>query len=116
MAVIKLKHCYAITKYHYKKEYSFNDLTSVNGHLLRFDFYVDNGFEQYLIEFDGKQHYYPVEFWGGVEGLKDLRFRDNLKNQYCKDHNIPLIRIPYWHYKALNIDDLKLDTTTFRVA
>ena len=31
------------------------------------------------------------------EGFKDLQFRDEYKNQYCIDNNIPLIRIPYTH-------------------
>lgn len=38
-----------------------------------------------------------------------------IKNQWCKDNNIPLIRIPYTHLDKLIIEDLKLETTTFLV-
>ena len=38
---------------------------------------------------------------------------DLLKIEYCKNNNIPLIIIPYTHYKDLNISDLILNTTNF---
>ena len=36
-----------------------------------------------------------------------------MKSQWCKENNIPLIRIPYTQYNNLTIDDLKLDTSNF---
>lgn len=70
--------------------------------LLRFDFYVNN---QYLIEFDGIQHFIQSKYWGPLE---DTQYRDNIKNQWCKENNIPLIRIPYTKLNTLTIDDLLL--------
>ena len=70
--------------------------------LLRFDFYVNN---QYLIEFDGIQHFIQSRDW---EPLEDTQYRDNIKNQWCKENNIPLIRIPYTKLNTLTIDDLLL--------
>ena len=70
--------------------------------LLRFDFYVNN---QYLIEFDGIQHFIQSKNW---EPLEDTQYRDNIKNQWCKENNIPLIRIPYTKLNTLTIDDLLL--------
>ena len=70
--------------------------------LLRFDFYVNN---QYLIEFDGIQHFIQSRNW---EPLEDTQYRDNIKNQWCKENNIPLIRIPYTKLNTLTIDDLLL--------
>lgn len=67
---------------------------------LRFDFYVNN---QYLIEFDGKQHFTQSKNW---EPLEEVQYRDNLKNQWCKENHIQLIRIPYTKLKTLTIDDL----------
>ena len=32
------------------------------------------------------------------EELENIKFRDNIKTQYCKDNNIKLIRIPYWEF------------------
>jgi len=75
-----------------------------------FDFYVDN---KYIIEYDGIQHFKPVGGWSNEEAVKHTQEHDQYKNQYCKEHNIPLIRIPYTHYNDLCIDDLKLETTSF---
>ena len=61
--------------------------------LLPFDLYVPEFHT--CIEFDGYQHFIPVERWGGEDNLKEIQRRDNIKNQYCKDNDINLIRIPY---------------------
>ena len=34
-------------------------------------------------------------------------------SEWCKENNIPLIRIPYTHYDDIIIDDLKLETSKF---
>ena len=41
--------------------------------------------------------------------------RDNYKTQWCKENNIPLIRIPYTAYETLSTKDLLLTTTKYRV-
>lgn len=71
---------------------------------LRFDFYVNN---QYLIEYNGKQHYNKDDGWD--EPLEDIIYRDNLKIEWAKNHSIPLIIIPYTKYEDLTIDDLLLN-------
>ena len=73
------------------------------GKELRFDFYVDNS---YLIEYDGEQHF--KESKNSWEPLEEVQYRDELKNQWCKENNIPLIRIPYTDYTTLTIEDLLL--------
>lgn len=74
-----------------------------------FDFYVDN---KYIIEFDGQQHFkYTGTGWDTKEHFERTRKNDLLKNHYCFEHNIPLIRIPYDVEDDLN--DLKLETTKF---
>ena len=35
------------------------------------------------------------------ENLRITQRHDAIKTQYCKDHNIPLIRVPYWENKNL---------------
>lgn len=78
-----------------------------------FDFYVNN---TYLIEYDGETHYQAnMHGWHTQEKLEAQQERDAIKNQWCKNNNIPLIRIPYWHLKNLCIEDLKLETSTFIV-
>ena len=76
-----------------------------------FDFYVNN---QYIIEYDGETHYkYNLHGWHDEYQMKAQQERDIIKTQWCKDNNIPLIRIPYWHLQDLCIEDLKLETSKF---
>ena len=89
-------------------------------HPYYFDFAIfkDNKELDYLIEFDGQQHFEYKEnkdCWNNEENFEKTQVRDNLKTQWCKDNNIPLIRIPYWHLKNLTIEDLKLETSKFIV-
>lgn len=80
---------------------------------MRFDFYVNN---KYLIEYDGEQHFVQREKgWNDPEKLKATQERDNFKNNWCKENNISLIRIPYTHLKDLKIGDLLLETSKFIV-
>ena len=90
----------------YIEEYSFNDLVSSSGHPLRFDFAVfdDDQELDFLIQFQGIQHYKPKEKFGGMTGLKKQQYYDMLKRQYCKKHGIKLILIPYWDYKIIDYD------------
>ena len=74
----------------------------------RFDFFVNN---QYLIEYDGKQHFEENSFF--LLSLSEQQNRDNEKNLWCKNHKIPLIRIPYYQYSRLSIKDLLLETSGF---
>ena len=74
----------------------------------RFDFYIDNN---YIIEFDGIQHYKEVELFSRT--LEDNQKRDAFKNNWCKENNIPLIRIPYTHLNKLCLEDLLLETSKF---
>lgn len=88
----------------YIMEYSFsNCINPKTNKLLRFDFYVNN---QYLIEYDGEQHFNKEKGWG--ENIEDIQFRDNYKTEWCKQNNIPLIRIPYTKLKSLELQDIIL--------
>lgn len=80
--------------------------TCIDKTYLPFDFFVNNS---YLIEFDGKQHYLEDSFFH----TEDIKKHDLIKSNWCKNNNIPLIRIPYTHYKDLKIEDLKLETSNF---
>ena len=46
-------------------------------------------------EFQGQQHYEPVEHWGGIDGLQNLRKRDKRKRTLCKKHGVDLIEIRF---------------------
>lgn len=74
----------------------------------KFDFAIlQNNQIVRLIEFDGQQHYNDKSgLWLGKETSAEIRARDEIKNQYAKNHNIPLVRIPYWYRDNLTIDML----------
>lgn len=67
---------------------------------MRFDFkLIDyNAF----IEFDGEQHFRPVNGWGGEKAFKSLKRRDEIKNNYCLSKGYELLRIPYWEIENVN--------------
>lgn len=95
----------------YKREYVFSGLYGDCGKPLRFDFAVFNSNKSLkcLVEFDGIQHFQPVNFWGNEYAYTQIRFEtlkryDERKTNYCKEHNIKLIRIPYWDFD--NIEDI----------
>lgn len=86
--------------YSFVREYTFVDCK--NEKVLPFDFAI---FEEEslkcLIEYDGGQHFFAVEYFGGQEKLERTQWHDSIKNQYCNDNDIPLLRIPYWESKNL---------------
>ena len=77
----------------YEKEKIFLDCTSVKNSPLRFDFYLPN--YNCCIEYDGIQHYKPIEYFGGEDRFIEQQKNDLIKDNYCKDNNIRLIRISY---------------------
>ena len=91
---------------------TFNTCRFDTGYLARFDFYVNN---KYLIEYDGEQHfnYSTSSGWNNENNLIKNKKYDKIKNEWCKNNNIPLIRIPYTKFSTLTIEDLLLDTSQF---
>ena len=87
----------------YIREYSFIDCLSEKGNMLYFDFYLPK--YNCCIEYDGEQHFFENSVFS--QSLKEIENRDKIKNQYCKDNNIKLIRIPYFDYIKINIQYLK---------
>lgn len=75
----------------YIQQYRFSDCKNIRP--LPFDFYLQD--YNVCIEYDGRQHFEPVEQFGGEEELKKTQERDRIKTEYCFDNNIPLLRIRY---------------------
>lgn len=81
----------------FEEQKRFEDCRNIN--TLPFDFYLP----QYnlCIEFDGIQHFIPYAFDSKMteeeklKNFKQLQFRDQIKNEYCKNNNINLLRIRY---------------------
>lgn len=76
-----------------------------------YDFFVDNN---YIIEYDGAQHFGFNNYgWNTEENFKKTQESDFIKNHFCFENNIPIIRIPYIKKNNININDLKLETSDF---
>ena len=87
----------------YKIQFRIEECRHKNS--LAFDFAVMNDVDAImLIEFDGIQHFKAIDYFGGEEIFNYTKLLDNIKNQYCQDNNIPLLRIPYWELD--NIEEI----------
>ena len=97
----------------YIKQQSFENLKSNIKTPLYFDFGIyNNNTLLYLIEYDGDIHFnYNNRGWNTKENFEKRREYDLIKNKYCFENHIPLIRIPY--DVNYNLNDLKLETTRF---
>lgn len=92
----------------YETEKTFEECRfEESGRKARFDFFVEN---QYIIEFDGQQHFSYSGGWNTKEQMLETQKRDWLKNEWCRLNNIPIIRIPYWSIDNLTIEDLKINS------
>lgn len=92
----------------FETQKTFNDCYFESGWPAKFDFFVQN---KYIIEYDGIQHYSERVGWNTPEQFQKIKERDAYKNQWCVEHNIPIIRIPYTKYNTLTIEDLLLADT-----
>ena len=91
---------------HQKK---FDDLTDVR--YLSYDFFLEEA--RILIEYDGEQHYRPVEYFGGDIVFNKQKEHDAMKDEYARLNNLTLVRIPYY---LTNAEVQKLLDKTIRKA
>lgn len=101
---MKIKYYLDTHHYNYKSEYAFDDLRDVNP--LRYDFAIldDNNSLLALVEFDGGQHFkFTPKFHKTIEDFEKDKLHDEMKNNYAKNHNIPLLRIS--HKEKQKIDE-----------
>lgn len=104
----KIRQLLIDNNFSFETQKKFDDCIFPNGKKALFDFFVEN---KYLIEYDGEQHYLEKSSLRGYftqEKIDKIHLYDKIKNEWCKEHNIPLIRIPYWKIDEITIKDLKL--------
>lgn len=103
---IKIEEILKRNDVNFQMEYILPGLTSSNGIPLRFDFAVldDEGNLDFLIEYQGKQHYQAVGKFGGVRALYQQQYNDKLKRRYCGLKGITLIEIPYYEEHLITFD------------
>lgn len=106
--VLKIRQILNENNISFVQEYKFSNCLTPLNKPFKFDFFVE---EKYIIEYDGEQHFKPVGF--GILDPDKINHKfeaqqlyDKMKNDYCLQHNIPIIRIPYQAYKTLTIQDL----------
>lgn len=87
----------------YELEKTFDSCLSPNGKKLRFDFYLPD--YNLLIEYDGEHHFKNC-FGEGDKKLLLQQAYDKIKDIWCEENNISLVRIPYTEYKNFTIKDL----------
>jgi len=88
-------------KIRFESEKTFNKLVGLGGGLLRYDFAIlkcDKIVS--LIEYDGEYHYRDIY---EKQDFQRQQEHDRLKNDFAIQNNIPLLRIPYWDFKNVNI-------------
>lgn len=79
----------------YQREYFFTNLVGKGGGFLKYDFAIidENNKVKALVEFDGPFHFNKM-FKG--DGHELLVIHDSVKERYCKENKLPLLRIPHW--------------------
>lgn len=94
------------------QEKRFSDLRFEDtGHLARFDFYVN---DEYIIEYDGRQHFIQGNgVYDNEEKFMKTQEHDRIKNEYCAQHNIPIIRIPYTELDNITLEMLQPETSKY---
>lgn len=102
----RVKNCLIDMNINFETEYIFKKcINPKTNHHLRFDFYLPD--YNCCIEYDGEQHYKETTMCS--DSLSDRQFRDNIKNKFCTNNGIGLVRIPY-------VDLDKIDTSYLREA
>ena len=103
---IKIREILEEAELNFKMEYIFPDLKSPSGRPLRFDFVIfdDDGKIDFMIEYQGKQHYEPSQKFGGKRGFYQQQYNDNQKRRFCALHEFNLIEIPYTEEHLISYD------------
>lgn len=85
----------------YSREKKYEDLQDIS--YLKFDFFLED--LGVLIEYDGEQHFRVKSFGANnvkaIAEFNTLKRHDQMKNDYCSNKNIILLRIPYWKFNEI---------------
>lgn len=103
---IKIEEILEAAGLNFEEEYIFPELRSNNGRPLRFDFVVfdDDGKIDFIIEYQGRQHYEPTAKFGGKKGFYQQQYNDNKKRRFCALHGFKLLEIPYTDENIITYD------------
>lgn len=82
----------------YISQHKFEDCKHIR--MLPFDFFIPTF--NLAIEYAGKQHFEAVDFFGGEVAFNALKNYDSIKDKYCSDNNIKLLRISYTDFNKIS--------------
>lgn len=99
----KIRHWLENNDIKFEPQYTFDNLLSDKGNPLRFDFGVlnKNNNIKLLIEYDGEQHFKHLKRMMKEKEFETLQYHDQLKNIYCQQNNISLLRISYLNFNNI---------------
>lgn len=90
---VEVTKCLDLLKFNYVYQYYIkNPYRNTN---FCVDFYIEYNNKKYIIEYNGRQHYEPVEKFGGIEQFIKQQERDSDLRKYCNENNINLLEISY---------------------
>ena len=78
-----------------KYEYLHKEFDSIHNRSFIYDFYIEKDNKKYIIEYNGRQHYMPIEYLGGEIRYEQQIIRDNSLREYCNLQNYNLLEIKY---------------------
>lgn len=102
----------------YDREYQVRGIIQGrNSKILRIDFRYFLGTQEYWIEYQGEQHYTEIKFFshGDSDWYKKQKERDQSVRDYCRDHGIRLLEIPYTYYNSDSLKEIITDFDNGRV-
>jgi hypothetical protein len=97
-----INHQLKIHNINFIRQFKFNNCKNIRN--LTFDFYLPD--INTCIEFNGIQHYETVKYFGGLFKLKYIQHNDEIKESFCKQNNIKLIKIKYDENILEKLNDL----------
>lgn len=105
---LKIRQLLEQTNLNQQKQYR---IVNKDNKIMYFDFVIFNNKGEIIkgIEYNGKQHYEPIQFQGGEEAFIKQQERDKRKEEYCAEKEITLQQISYKDYDNINLDMLVSD-------
>ena len=94
---LKIKEYLDKNNFRYKEQYKINECRNILP--LPFDFYLPK--YNICIEYDGEQHFKNYRFDKDNNRLEKIKYLDSIKNNFCKNNNIFLLRIKYTDFKKI---------------
>lgn len=86
-------------KIKYESQKTFSDLYGTQNGKLSYDFYLPE--YNLLIEYQGKQHEKPIDYFGGKEQLLRQQEHDRRKSEYAEKNGYNLLEIWYYDYNRI---------------